>query len=340
MKAAVLRHPDGVPEYADFDEPQLGAGGELELVELVAAGLHHIVRSRAHGRHYSSTNAYPLVPGVDAVARRQDGTLVYTGDTQPPFGTMAERMAVSQRMQFALPAGAEARAAEVAAGMNPGMSSWLPLRAHQGYAPVGKGSEAADGSGVAGGKPLGVVAIVGATGTSGLMAVQNARELGARRVVALGRNEQALERARGYGATTGRLAEDRESTVRSVLAALDGDTPDLVLDYVWGAPAEAMFAALSGRQQGDEEIEYVQIGALAGMEAALPAALLRSRRIRVRGSGLGSVSGAVIRQLMPEYVDRIARSAVDVPLEAHPLSDVAHAWTATPADGARIVLTA
>ncbi|MBR7836517.1 zinc-binding alcohol dehydrogenase family protein [Actinospica durhamensis] len=281
MKAAVLRQADGVPEYGEFDEPGTGADGELELVELVAAGLHHLVRSRAHGRHYSSSNVYPLVPGVDAVARKQDGTLVYTGDPQPPHGTMAERIAVSPRMQFALPEGAEARAPEVAAGMNPGMSSWLPLRAKQGFAPLTDAPA-----------ELGVVAIVGATGTSGLMAVQNARALGARRVIAVGRNAQAFERARGHGATTAHLAEDREATVRSVLEALDGDTPDLVLDYVWGAPAEAMFAALSGRQQADEEIEYVQIGALAGMEAALPATLLRSRRIRVRGSGLGSVSRA------------------------------------------------
>jgi hypothetical protein len=34
----------------------------------------------------------------------------------------------------------------------------------------------------------------------------------------------------------------------------------------------------------------VQIGSLAGTAASLPAALLRSRRIRITGSGVGSVS--------------------------------------------------
>lgn len=323
MKAAVMRQADGRPEYGEFDEPRVGEGEEL--VELVAAGLHQLVRSRAQGRHYSSDNVYPLVPGVDAVARTQDGTLVYTGNPRAPYGTMAERIAVMQRMRFPLPEGTYERATQVAAGMNPGMSSWLPLRSRL----------AADGTEERGG----VVAIVGATGTSGLLAVQNALELGAERVIALGRNERALDRAEGYGATTAKLAEDKESTVSAILEAFDGDTPNIVLDYVWGAPAEAMFAALSGRQQGEEQIEYVQIGALAGMDAALPAALLRSRRIRVRGSGLGSVSQATMMRLMPEYVERIALGDVDVPVETRPLAEVAEAWTAAPADGSRIVFT-
>lgn len=322
MKAAVLRQADGLPEYGEFDEPRVGEGEEL--VELVAAGLHQLVRSRAHGRHYSTDNVYPLVPGVDAVARTQDGALVYTGNPKPPYGTMAERIAVMQRMRFPLPTGTDERATQVAAGMNPGMSSWLPLRSR----PTGEGAA-----------ELGVVAIVGATGTSGLMAVQNAFALGAKRVIALGRNEQALERAGGYGATTAKLAADKESTVSAIIEALDGDTPDMVLDYVWGAPAEAMFAALSGRQQGEEEIEYVQIGALAGMDAMLSASLLRSRRIRVHGSGLGSVSPATMMRLMPEYVERIAGGGIDVPVKTYPLSDVAEAWNAAPADGSRIVFT-
>lgn len=96
MKAAVVRQADGRPEYGEFDEPRAGEGEEL--VELVAAGLHQLVRSRAHGRHYSTDNVYPLVPGVDAVARTQDGTLVYTGNPRAPYGTMAERIAVARRI--------------------------------------------------------------------------------------------------------------------------------------------------------------------------------------------------------------------------------------------------
>ena len=47
MKAAVMRQADALPEYAEFDEPRAGEGEEL--VEVVAAGLHQLVRSRAQG---------------------------------------------------------------------------------------------------------------------------------------------------------------------------------------------------------------------------------------------------------------------------------------------------
>ena len=324
MKAAVLSSAEGRPEYEDFAEPKVGE--EQVLVELVAAGVHQIVRARAHGRHYSSTsNDYPLVPGVDAVARTAEGTFVYTGNIEAPYGTMAERIAAPKRLAFALPTGTEHRAAQVAGGMNPGMSSWLPFKAR-----------------LAEGGALDTVAIVGATGASGLLAVQNARDLGARRIVAIGRNEAALERARTFGAETARLTEDRNASIATIRAALGEASPNLVLDYVWGDPAETMFEALNRPEEQEDaaDITYVQIGALAGRNASLPAALLRSRRIRILGSGIGSVSMSFMLSAMPEYVARIAEGRVEVPVETYPLSDVAQAWTAKPKDNARIVLTA
>jgi NADPH:quinone reductase-like Zn-dependent oxidoreductase len=312
MKAAVLRSPEDVPEYAEFPEPEASDG--LQVVDLVAAGLHQLVRSRAHGKHYSSEGAYPLVPGVDAVARTADGALIYTGNVAPPHGTMAERMAVQGG--FPLPAGSHDRAAHVAAGMNPGLSSWMPLKARQ--AETGE---------------LGTVAILGATGASGLLAVQNARDLGASRVIAIGRNESALEKARAHGAETARLTEE------SIRTALADEPPNLILDYIWGPPAETMFELLT-HLNTPKDTSYIQIGALAGPNAALPAALLRSRRIKITGSGLGSVDMATIQRLMPEYLTRIADGHVDVPIHTYPLSDVTQAWTAKPEDNARIVLTA
>lgn len=333
MKAAVVRSTEQLPEYAEFAEPEAGPG--RAIVELVAAGLHQLVRARAYNTHYTSEGLYPLVAGADAVARTADGTLIYTGSVAAPFGTMAERMAVPEAFRFALPAGSEERAVQVAGGMNPGMSSWLPLRTR-----------------LADVERLGTVVIVGATGASGMLAVQNARELGADRVVALGRNEAALEHARGYGATTVRLGagdgtgegdgDDRARTVADIRAALDGEMPGIVLDYVWGAPAETVFEALNRPERSEDggDTAYVQVGALAGPNAALPASLLRSRRIKIFGSGMGSVTQDFIIKTIPDYVTRIAEGRVEVPVETYPLSDVTAAWTATPAPGTRIVLTA
>src|SRR5262249_56338196 len=103
MKAAVLRGPGSVPEYADFAEPSLPSG--RELVELAAAGIHPVVRSLAAGRHYGSAGTYPLIPGVDAVARTASGGLVYTRDRPPPYRTPAGRMAVPAPMKPPLPDG-------------------------------------------------------------------------------------------------------------------------------------------------------------------------------------------------------------------------------------------
>lgn len=68
-----------------------------------------------------------MIPGVDAVARTSDGELVYTGYPVPPYGTLAERISVPAGMRLVLPPGADP--VPVAAGLNPGLSSWLPLTA-------------------------------------------------------------------------------------------------------------------------------------------------------------------------------------------------------------------
>jgi len=319
MKAAVLYGPGSAAEYADFGEPPVPPG--RELVDLVAAGIHPVVRSLAAGRHYGSAGTYPMIPGVDAVARTASGGLVYTGYVQPPFGTLAERMAVPATMQLPLPdsAGPE----QVAGGLNPGLASWLPLRLRQ--------SEAG---------PLGTVLVLGATGLAGLLAVQNAQLLGAERVIAAGRDQARLARAAAHGATTVALSSDRDATAAVLAGALGGTAPGLVLDFVWGAPAEAAFAALArrGLEEDNADISYVQIGALAGPEAAVPAALLRSRRLRITGSGAGSASRETIMAELPGYLQIIAEGRVDIPVRVFPLSAVTDAWTASARGGERVVV--
>ena len=125
MKAALLRAPDEAAAYGDFAEPVVSAGHDL--VTLVAAGIHPSVRSLAAGRHYGATRRWPIIPGVDAVARTADGRLVFTGYLEAPYGTLAERMAAPSTMQLPLPAGASPVA--IAGGLNPGLASWMPLSA-------------------------------------------------------------------------------------------------------------------------------------------------------------------------------------------------------------------
>lgn len=74
---------------------------------------------------------------------------------------------------------------------------------------------------------------------------------------------------------------------------------------------------------------YVQIGSLAGVEASLPADLLRSRRIRITGSGAGSVSHEEMLAEAPEVMARFADGSLHLPCTAFPLSRVGEAWART-----------
>jgi NADPH:quinone reductase-like Zn-dependent oxidoreductase len=321
MKAAIVRSAGATPQYGDFAEPIVGEG--RGVVELVAAGIHAITRSLAGGEHYGSTGAYPLVPGVDAVARTPEGQLVYTGFVEDPYGTLAERMATPLQARFPLPSGAAAE--EVAGGLNPGLSTWMPLRS--------RATELSD--------ELGTVLVLGVTGMAGYLAVQNARLLGATRVVGAGRNPAGLERAAAAGAETVALTGDTAADASALAAALDGTAPSVVLDLVWGSPAEAAFQAL-GRQGLDEDsadIAYVQIGSGAGETAAVPASVLRSRRLRITGSGAGSTSVADVMTQLPAYIDLIAAHRLDVPTRTYPLAAIAEAWTTSTLPGPRVVVT-
>ncbi len=225
-------------------------------------------------------------------------------------------------MRFPLPAGASPEA--VAAGVNPGMASWLPLKFLQ--------NEGGD---------LGPVLILGVTGISGYLAAQNARLLGATRVIGAGRAAAGLERAAAAGARTVRLTGDRDADAAALAGALDGEAPGIVLDFVWGPVAEMAFQALSSHgftEGGSASTRYVQIGALAGTEAAVPAALLRSRKLTISGSGIGSVPVSEIQAQIPGYIKLIADGSVQVPFRIFGLSDVSAAWTASADAGPRVVL--
>ncbi|MHA7985418.1 zinc-binding dehydrogenase [Rathayibacter sp. CAU 1779] len=319
MKAAIIESAGSAPVYGDFAEPETSDG--RELVSLVAAGIHPVVRALATGSHYGSHGLWPAIPGVDAVARTKDDTLIYTGFVAAPYGTLAEQMAVPAALRLPLPA--EADPVQVAAGMNPGLSSWMPLNARR------------DETG-----SLGTVLVLGATGTAGILAVQNAFALGATRVIGAGRDPERLAVAAGHGAETLRLSGDRAADAAAIRSALGEGSPSIVLDFVWGEPAEATFDALLRHtlDEDDGDIAYVEIGSLAGAEASVPAALLRSTRIRLSGSGAGSGSMAELMRQLPVYLDLIANGTVRVPTSAYPLSRIEEAWTAASDAGTRAVV--
>lgn len=306
MHAAVLTSTDAPPAYGTYQEPVASGDHEL-VVEVLAAGLHHLTRAKATGAHYSDSATLPLVPGVDGVVRDPSGRLRYAVLDDTTVGTFAERTVIDVRRSVVLPDGVDP--VQVAAAMNPGMSSWLALRRRILFAP---GSS---------------VLVIGATGNSGRMAVQVARLLGAAHVVAAGRDATRLAALPALGA-------DETCTFAEIDRAAD---VDVVLDYVWGKPAaDAMIAMLPARSDRSAPLTWVQIGSMAGDVAPVRSVALRSARLKVVGSGIGSVPARDIVAELPALVTAVADGALDVRARAVRLADVAAVWTERTDD--RVVL--
>lgn len=313
MNAAVVRAFDAPPRYAFFDDPV--AGEKEEIVTVTAAGLHQIVKALANGTHYGSTAALPFIPGTDGVGRLEDGTRVYFGASRSPFGSFAERTITARAFSWPVPDGLDdATAAGIA---NPGMSSWAALKIRANL--------------VAGESVL----ILGATGVAGRLAIQIAKRLGARRVVGAGRSPQALDRLKDLGADVViPLHQEHDALVSSFRR----DPCDIVLDYVWGNPAEALIEAISqkGLQHSSSRIRYLQVGSTAGPEISLPAEALRSSGLELIGSGFGSVPIELILKSVTEFLAEAARQPFQCSIKTAPLRDVEALWNSNE-QGTRLV---
>ncbi len=315
MHAAVVREFGQVPHYEQFADPI--AGENDEVVDVVASGLHPRVRSQAAGSHYTSTDELPLIPGIDGVGRRADGSLVYFLLPDTSFGAMAERAAIDPRRSIPLPADADP--VLLAAAMNPGMSSWVALHKRVTFHPGQS------------------VLVLGGTGSAGRLAIQVAKHLGAGDVIAAGRDAAALATLPALGAdATIDLSADPD-TVAAEFAS-KGANVDVVLDYLWGPPAEAaIMPLLLGRDDRARLLSWIQVGAIAGPDIALPSAALRQANVHFMGSGQGSVSASGILETLPSLVDEIGRGTFTIDAVLRPLADVEQSWS-EPAGTRRIVL--
>jgi NADPH2:quinone reductase len=317
MHAAVVRAFDAPPSYTDFADP-VPEAGELP-VTVTAAGLHPIVKSLANGTHYGSTGELPFIPGVDGVGRLDDGTRVFFGVARPPYGTMAERALAAGWMCIPVPDGPDdATAAGIA---NPAMSSWVALSARAKF--------------VAGESVL----ILGATGAAGQLAVQIAKRRRARRVVGAGRNPQVLERLKDLGADAViSLDQEPDALVAALRSEFAGAGVDIVLDYLWGQPADCALKAIAqkGLSKIAARVRFVQIGSSAGPTITLDAATLRSSGLELIGSGFGSASLDQIKIAVGEFFHAAASEPFQFNVKTAPLSEVEALWN-SPERGSRLV---
>ena len=304
MKAAIVRTSGRPPVYADFAEPAPSAGESR--ITVTAAALSPVVKSRASGRHYSSSGQFPFVAGLDGVGRLDDGRRVYFVLPKAPYGSMAERAVVPAAHCLPVPDGLDDVTA--AAIANPGMSSWAAYTERARL------------------KPGETVLVNGATGTAGRLAVQIARHLGAGKVVATGRNAEALRAVAALGAdVTIPLGEDPAALEESFQAQF-AEGVDVVIDYLWGPSAERLLVAAARAGAEAVPIRFVQVGAVSGPEITLPGAVLRSSAIELMGSGIGSVPLDRFVHCIGGLLQAAGPGGFRIAARPVPLSQVEQAW--------------
>ncbi len=307
MKAAIVREAGQPPIYGDFPEP-VPAEGEIRIA-VTAAALSHVSQSRAAGSHYSSAGEDAFIAGVDGVGRLDDGHRVYFVLPAAPFGSMAEQVVVRPAQCITLPD--ELDDVTAAAVANPGMSSWAALTERARL--------------VAGETVL----VNGATGTAGRLAVQIARHLGAKKVIATGRNPEALQALVALGAdVTIPLVEDEAALERAFLEAFGGEGVNIVLDYLWGPSAERLLIAAARAGQDAVPIRFVQIGAASASTISLPSPVLRASAIELMGSGIGSIPVNRLMQAIAGVLQAAVPGGFAIATKTVPLSEVAAAWAA------------
>jgi NADPH2:quinone reductase len=297
MRSAVISELGGLPELAERPEPS----GEA-IYEISAVSLNPIDVNVGAGRHFGGHPELPYVPGCEGVGRAPDGTRVYLfgdGLGLSRDGLLAERAAAPADLGIPLP---DAVSDEIAASCGiAGMAGWMPVAWR---APLREDDR---------------VLVLGATGTVGLVATQVAKLLGAKRVVAVGRNPERLKRAAELGADA-TLSLEVDDLVAGFKEAAGGNGPTYIVDTLWGPPAAAAIQAAAPGWR------LVQIGQSAGAEASLSSAAIRGKMGELYGYTDFAVPRDEFREQYLRLVGHAAAGEVVFDIATYPLERLAEAW--------------
>src|SRR5436309_7360155 len=265
MPAAMIRQHAAPPEHILWSIPSRGPG--QALVRVTAAPISPLDLLCASGTSYFGAPRLPYIPGVQGIGIVMEADLLVPGQRiwfscdagmEPGDGSMALYCVIDESSALVLPDQIDDDLA-AALGLS-SIAAWMALtwRGHL--------------------QPGEQVLVLGASGAVGPVAVQAAKLLGAGRVIAASRDEAARTRAfsQGADAVVDLSGNDVEEMSRRIAAACDGPL-HLVIDPVWGLPAEAAVRVLAA------EGRLVNIGAAAGPTVRLESAILGSRLHAILG---------------------------------------------------------
>jgi NADPH:quinone reductase-like Zn-dependent oxidoreductase len=295
MRAAVVSELGVPPKPGAVDDPTPADADAV--VDVLASPLNPIDLAVAAGRNPAGHPPLPFVPGCEGIGTL-DGRLVWVyrgGVGIARNGCMAERVAAPAEAITPVPDGAD-----------PALAAAMGIAGMAGWASLSTRVLVRDDD---------VVLVLGATGTVGTVAVQAARLLGARRVVAAGRDAETLARV-DADATVVLEGDDFVDAFRD---ACDGG-PTLVFDPLWGEPgAAAIEAAAPGAR-------VVQLGQSAGATAPVTSAAIRFKGLEIYGYSNFNLSKDVLDREYARLVEHAMNGDIRVEIDGLPFEDVTAAW--------------
>lgn len=252
MKAAIISERGAPPVVGPFREPEPREGAVLIDVDTAGLGGWDVLGA------YRLGVEYPCVIRGEGVGRNPDGQRVYFGERSVlPFGAWAERTLVPADEVWAVPDNVDDKTA-ISMGIA-ATGAIVPLE----QAKIQKGEN---------------VLVLGATGTLGQIALQLARHLGAGRVVAAARSEEALQSLKARGIADEVVRMGGSDDVAALKDASNGGF-DVVLDLVCGQP---LLTSLKATRWG---ARIMTIGTGAGRQIQLDMGDLLFRTLSTIGTG-------------------------------------------------------
>lgn len=295
MKAAVIESYDAPPAPAEFANPISEAGNVAVDVELAAVNPVDLLI--ASGKFYAAQPPLPSVVGREGIAKLDDGSLAYFDSPVAPYGSIGERTLLPEGSWHLLPEGLEPGKA-LACGIA-GLAAYLSLKLRADTQPGER------------------VLILGAGGAVGQVGVVVAKKLGASRVVGATRNPESLNTTADESVS---VIGTRDEVADRIRKAFGGEGPDVVLDPVWGVPAEAATEAMAfgGR--------LVQLGRAAGDTATFESATVRGKCLQILGHTNFAHSPEEKGSALQEMFSWAAEGDLSVPYEVLGLGQISEAW--------------
>jgi NADPH:quinone reductase len=298
------------PVVRERKDPTPPAGNAL--IAVTAAPIVPLDVLCATGTSYFGAPPLPYIPGVQGVGVVVDGTSVPKGShvwfpttagMQPGDGSMAELALAPEADLVVLPDGVEDTLV-AALGLS-AVAGWMALTWRAAMQP---GEQ---------------VLVLGGGGVVGQVAVQAAKRLGARRVVAACRSEDAQQRAHACGSDAVVPlydGQDEPSLTARLAEACDGPL-DVVIDPLFGVPATAASQLLGTRGR------LVNLGSSAGETAVFRSAHLRSHTAAILGYTNNDITIAQRSQALLDVLRHAAGSGLTVGHDVVPLAEVGPAWS-------------